>query len=69
MLAMDVNDDSKCQDERGAWAFFASKLAPTGGDHCHSRRGGLKADLALCSTALYFSAAAPVSDMYTGSYS
>ena len=29
MLAMDVNDDTGCLDERGAWAFFASKLAPT----------------------------------------
>jgi hypothetical protein len=27
---MDVNDDAGCLDERGAWAFFASKLAPTG---------------------------------------
>ncbi|WP_392886025.1 hypothetical protein ACF6ZU_19140 [Pseudomonas migulae] len=30
LLAMDVNDDAGCLDERGAWAFFASKLAPTG---------------------------------------
>jgi hypothetical protein len=27
---MDVNDDVSGLDERGAWAFFASKLAPTG---------------------------------------
>ena len=30
LLAMDVNDDAGCLDERGVWAFFASKLAPTG---------------------------------------
>ncbi|WP_392886244.1 hypothetical protein ACF6ZU_19845 [Pseudomonas migulae] len=27
---MDVNDVAGCLDERGAWAFFASKLTPTG---------------------------------------
>ncbi|PMU93816.1 hypothetical protein C1Y28_18290 [Pseudomonas sp. GW704-F5] len=26
-----VNDDARRQDERGAWAFFAGKPAPTGG--------------------------------------
>ena len=30
LLAMDVNDDAGRLDERGVWAFFASKLAPTG---------------------------------------
>ncbi|WP_392890762.1 hypothetical protein ACF6ZU_04825 [Pseudomonas migulae] len=30
LLAMDVNDDPGCLDERGVCAFFASKLAPTG---------------------------------------
>jgi hypothetical protein len=30
LLAMDVNDDAGSLDERGAWTFFASKLAPTG---------------------------------------
>jgi hypothetical protein len=29
LLAMDVNDDAGCLDERGVWAFFASRLAPT----------------------------------------
>ncbi len=29
MLAMDVNDYAFCQNERVAWTFFASKLAPT----------------------------------------
>jgi hypothetical protein len=27
---MDFNDDAGCLDESGVWAFFASKLAPTG---------------------------------------
>ena len=35
MLAMDVNDDAARLDERGAWAFFASRLAPTG-DRVHT---------------------------------
>jgi hypothetical protein len=26
---MDVNVDADCLDERGAWAFFAGKPAPT----------------------------------------
>jgi hypothetical protein len=30
LLAMDVNDDAGCLNQRGVWAFFASKLAPTG---------------------------------------
>jgi len=30
LLAMDVNDVACGLDERGAWAFFASKPAPTG---------------------------------------
>jgi hypothetical protein len=30
LLAMDVNDDVGCLNERGGLAFFASKLAPTG---------------------------------------
>ncbi len=30
MLAMDVNDDEGCLNERGAFTSFASKLAPTG---------------------------------------
>ncbi|GLH49392.1 hypothetical protein RS3R2_30770 [Pseudomonas lactis] len=30
MLANAVNDNALILDERGAWAFFASKLAPTG---------------------------------------
>ncbi|PMZ85360.1 hypothetical protein C1X61_27925 [Pseudomonas sp. FW215-T2] len=29
LLAMDVNDDAGCLDERVVWAFFASRLAPT----------------------------------------
>ncbi|RAI68279.1 hypothetical protein DOZ80_17965 [Pseudomonas fluorescens] len=28
---MDVNDDAGCLNPRGAPAFFASRLAPTGG--------------------------------------
>jgi hypothetical protein len=32
---MDVNDDAGCLDKRGVWAFFASKLAPTG-DWAHT---------------------------------
>jgi hypothetical protein len=28
--AIVVNDDACCLDERGVWAFFASRLAPTG---------------------------------------
>ena len=35
MLAMDVNDDADCLDERSAWALFASRLAPTG-DRVHT---------------------------------
>ena len=31
LLAMDVNDDAGCLNARGVLAFFASKLAPTGG--------------------------------------
>jgi hypothetical protein len=27
---MDVNDNAGCLDERVAWTFFASRLAPTG---------------------------------------
>jgi hypothetical protein len=27
---MDVNDNAGCLDNRGAWSFFASKLAPAG---------------------------------------
>jgi hypothetical protein len=30
LLAKDVNDDAGILDERVVWAFFASKLAPTG---------------------------------------
>ena len=30
MLAKNVNDDALILDERGAFNFFASKLAPTG---------------------------------------
>jgi len=30
LLAMDVNDDAGCLNQCGVWAFFASKLAPTG---------------------------------------
>ena len=33
MLAMGVNDNAYCLDERGTLWFFASKLAPTGGIH------------------------------------
>ncbi len=29
MLAMVVNDDAPCPNDRGAWTFFASVLAPT----------------------------------------
>jgi hypothetical protein len=29
LLAMVVNDDACCLNERGVWAFFASRLAPT----------------------------------------
>jgi hypothetical protein len=31
LLAMDVNDDAGCLNARGVLAFFASRLAPTGG--------------------------------------
>ncbi|MDQ0737563.1 MULTISPECIES: hypothetical protein [unclassified Pseudomonas] len=31
MLAKNVNDDAFILDKRGAFKFFASKLAPTGG--------------------------------------
>ncbi|QHF38149.1 hypothetical protein PspS34_07645 [Pseudomonas sp. S34] len=31
LLAMDVNDNAGCLNPRGVPAFFASKLAPTGG--------------------------------------
>ena len=31
MLAKNVNDNACFLDERGAFGFFASKLAPTGG--------------------------------------
>ena len=30
LLAMDVNDEMGRLEECGVWAFFASKLAPTG---------------------------------------
>ncbi|SEC81387.1 hypothetical protein SAMN04490187_5832 [Pseudomonas jessenii] len=30
MLAMDVNDNARCLNDRVARTFFASKLAPTG---------------------------------------
>ncbi|OXR33402.1 hypothetical protein PSUM_15380 [Pseudomonas umsongensis] len=30
MLAMDVNDNAPCLDERIAWKSIASRLAPTG---------------------------------------
>jgi len=30
LLAMDVNDNAGCLNNRVAWAFFASRLAPTG---------------------------------------
>ncbi|MGN7442651.1 hypothetical protein [Pseudomonas lactis] len=32
MLAKNVNDNAGFLDERGAFGFFASKLAPTKGD-------------------------------------
>ena len=32
MLAKHVNDDAGILDERGAFKFFASKLAPTGSE-------------------------------------
>jgi hypothetical protein len=42
LLAKNVNDDAGCLNKRGEFAFFASKLAPT----------GLRARLAvLCPTA------------------
>ncbi|CAI8906006.1 hypothetical protein EMIT0P44_650015 [Pseudomonas sp. IT-P44] len=39
--------------------------ASRGGDYRHSRRGGLKADLALCSNALFFPAALTTPNLYT----
>ena len=37
MLAMDVNDNAPCLNERDVWTFIASRLAPTGecGQTCH----------------------------------
>jgi len=32
LLAMDVNDNAGCLNPRGVPAFFASRLAPTGGN-------------------------------------
>jgi hypothetical protein len=32
---MDVNDNADCPNQRGVWAFFASRLAPTG-DRVHT---------------------------------
>ena len=34
MLAKNVNDNARFLNERGAFEFFASKLAPTGGLWC-----------------------------------
>ncbi|VVP15723.1 hypothetical protein PS838_03577 [Pseudomonas fluorescens] len=31
---MDVNDDARCLEERGALTSIASKLAPTDGQQC-----------------------------------
>ncbi|CAI8991728.1 hypothetical protein EMIT0P44_70159 [Pseudomonas sp. IT-P44] len=32
--AMGVNDDAGCLNQRGVWAFFAGKPAPTGNRVC-----------------------------------
>ena len=40
MLAKNVNDNACFQDARGAYGFFASKLAPT--DGIGARSGGEK---------------------------
>ncbi|PVZ58676.1 hypothetical protein C9422_11630 [Pseudomonas sp. B1(2018)] len=29
LLAMDVNDNARCLNDRVVWTFFASRLAPT----------------------------------------
>ncbi len=34
LLAMDVNDDAGCLNERGVRAFFAGKPTPTGNRVC-----------------------------------
>ena len=39
MLAMDVNDDVGCLDVRGALAYIASELAPTGNGAIRSTEG------------------------------
>ena len=47
MLAMDVNDNAPCLDERAAWTFFASRLAPTMGSRTSLQSGRLSGRLAL----------------------
>ncbi|PMZ85124.1 hypothetical protein C1X61_29055 [Pseudomonas sp. FW215-T2] len=39
---MDVNDDAGCLNARGVLAFFASKLAPTGGTHSFVVRSAVR---------------------------
>ncbi|WP_350614142.1 hypothetical protein [Pseudomonas sp. HY7a-MNA-CIBAN-0227] len=47
MLAKNVNDNAACRVARGACAFFASKLAPTGKQGFSGRFYGLFFRLAI----------------------
>ena len=42
-LAMDVNDNAPCLDERVVWTFFASRLAPTMGSRTACNQVGYQA--------------------------
>ncbi|PAM84637.1 hypothetical protein CES87_04065 [Pseudomonas sp. ERMR1:02] len=47
MLAMDINDNAPCLDDRVVWRFFASRLAPTIGSQSGPRPGRLSGRLAV----------------------
>jgi hypothetical protein len=47
LLAMDVNDNAPCLDERVAWKSIASRLAPTMGSRTDQQSGRLSGRLAF----------------------
>jgi hypothetical protein len=47
LLAMVVNDNAPCLDERVVWTFFASRLAPTIGSRTDLQSGRLSGRLAF----------------------
>ena len=53
MLALDVNDNACCLNDRVAWTFFASRLAPTMGSRTDLQSGRLSGHLAFAFALLW----------------